>query len=88
MNSQRLKEYNDKIQHYVQVRRLSAAFASLAAMIEELVAGWQVREQLNRLRQSYSYMTRYALDGINDPQRQEVYDGIVNGIMDLHSVEP
>lgn len=83
MNRQRLKDFNDKIHHYVQVRRLSAAFAMLGVMIDELMAGWQVREQLNRLRQSYSYMTQYALDGINDPQRQEVYDSIVNGITDL-----
>lgn len=83
MNQLQFKTFSDKIKHYISARRISSALNALGQLLDEVIAPWEMREQLGRLRESYRYLAQYALDGIADPARQEVYDGIVNGISDI-----
>ncbi|MDE7407665.1 MAG: hypothetical protein K2M76_04530, partial [Muribaculaceae bacterium] len=42
-----------------------------------LPGAWRIREELERAEEAYALMLSYAMDGADDPQRADVYDGIV-----------
>lgn len=63
--------------------RLNEAFDyienSLAAT-KDVAAAAGLRAEIERLRQSYRYMSQYMLDGLPDPGRQEQYEDITEGL--------
>lgn len=64
-------------------RRISEALNLLVTLAAMTASDWRVTDEIERLRSAYEYMSRYALDGIEDPERENVYLGIVKGIRTL-----
>lgn len=71
-----------KIENYVTQKRLRDAFNMLRHYSASL-GDWHITDRIDHLEQSYSMMLRYAVDGISDPSRDEIYDSIVRGIYDI-----
>ena len=63
----------------VKQKHLHNTFSQLTVWAEEL-GDWQLTDEVKRLEESYLMMLRYALDGIEDPSRQDVYNGIIASI--------
>lgn len=71
-----------KIENYVAQKRLRDAF-SLLRHYSATLGDWRITDRIDHLEQSYSMMLRYAVDGVNDPSRDEIYNSIVRGIYEI-----
>lgn len=76
-----LKVKNNVIAN-VKQGRLQVAFATLVDWASDLSV-WELTDEIKRLEESYLMMLKYAVDGINDPARDEVYDSIVTSLYQL-----
>jgi tetratricopeptide (TPR) repeat protein len=73
--------YND-ICDYLAHRKLKPAFDLLEKMIIE--NGLELfRDEWRNLEQTYSYMLKYTVEGIQDPERQKVYRKLIVSVYKL-----
>ncbi|MDD4107920.1 MAG: hypothetical protein PHH93_04290 [Prolixibacteraceae bacterium] len=63
-------------------RKLKPAFDLLEKMIEESSPGILYDEYRN-LEETYHYMLKYTVEGINDPERQKVYRKLIISVFEL-----
>lgn len=71
-----------KIENYVMQKRLRDAFGLLRSYSASL-GDWRITDRIDHLEQSYSMMLRYAVEGVDDPSRDEIYHSIVRGIFEI-----
>lgn len=64
-------------------RRISAALDALSNLSPAGVKAWDFSSETGRLRESYALMSRYAIDGADDPSRAMLYDDIVESVKAL-----
>lgn len=81
MTLQNIKKFKENIISLLDNRRLRQAAAEMSKVARQEQA-WAVADKLAKTEQNYAYMLRYLADGTADPERDTVYDGIVN---DLYS---
>lgn len=79
MTQQDIKKFKDRVGVLLEQRRLRQANAEMARVARESQA-WAVADRLEKAEQNYAYMLRYMADGADDPERAQVYDGIVNDL--------
>ena len=77
--------HKKSIQSLLSEKRLAEAFAELRQTAQTL-QNWQLNNRLNELEESYKYMIRYVADGCNDPQREEIHNGITAKLMELADI--
>ena len=77
MNELTIKEYRKNIASLIQCKMLKEAFAQMEALLSQFPE-WGMQNQLDHLKTSYDYMLQYMRQGVNDPQREKLYQGIVN----------
>ncbi|MEN8115474.1 MAG: tetratricopeptide repeat protein [Bacteroidota bacterium] len=63
-------------------RRLKPAFDHLEKLISENGMGIYLDEWRN-LEQTYNYMLKYTVEGIQDPERQKVYRKLIVSVLEL-----
>lgn len=63
----------------VKQKHLQNAFDRLTNWAKEL-NDWQLTDEVKRLEDSYLMMLRYAINGVEDPSRQDVYNNITASI--------
>lgn len=71
------------VEDALQRHRLTEAFGHLEAMTQAMHSPWEVAEELRSLQSQYTYMMKYALDGVADPSRGAVYADISKGVLNL-----
>lgn len=77
--------HKKSIQSLLSEKRLAEAFAELRQTAQTL-QNWQLKNRLDELEESYKYMIRYVADGCNDPQREEIHNGITAKLMELADI--
>lgn len=77
MELNEIKRINKSIHKLLDDSRVNDAFNTIEPLIQE-AGSWNLREQLEQLRISYRFMLQYLQQGIVDPQRNEVYNSIIN----------
>lgn len=77
--------HKKNIQSLLSEKRLAEAFAELRQTAQTL-QNWQLNNRLDELEESYKYMIRYVADGCNDPQREEIHNGITAKLMELADI--
>lgn len=77
--------HKKSIQSLLSEKRLAEAFAELRQTAQTL-QNWQLNNRLDELEESYKYMIRYVADGCNDPQREEIHNGITTKLMELADI--
>lgn len=82
-DTKNMMDVKSRIDRCLQARRISEALNLLVTLAAMTASDWRVTDEIERLRSAYEYMSRYALDGIEDPERENVYLGIVKGIRTL-----
>lgn len=78
-----LGSYRHEIAEALEKGRIGRALTALDNMAAAITATPDMRDEAMRLRQDYSLLKRYALDGIADPQRAQVRAAICAGIKSL-----
>lgn len=82
MNDKDLKiKYNTICEHLAE-RKLKPAFDLLGKLIRETGLLIHLDEWRN-LEQNYSYMLKYTVEGIQDPERQKVYQKLIVSVFEL-----
>lgn len=72
MNTTELRNTYHDIGHLLAEKKLKPAFDLIEKLITETGLG-QFRDEYANLEQTYKYMLKYTLEGINDPERKKVY---------------
>lgn len=70
----------DNIMKALDERRIGRAIAELKAFAMAASASWTLGRRIDSIGESYGYLCRYAIDGVDDPQREAVYDEIMSDI--------
>lgn len=65
-----------KIYKLLSAKRLKDAFALLATLNYQL-QDWKYQHDAEETETSYRYMLRYMLEGVEDPERDKIYNGLI-----------
>jgi len=82
MTEKELKEEYGQICNLLSSRKLKPAFD----LVEHLISGsslGEFRDQYETLEQNYKFMLKYTIEGINDPERQKIYDHLLVSSFEL-----
>ena len=82
MTDQELRKVYGGICNSLSARRLKPAFDLLGRLISENGPGIYYDECRN-LEETYNYMLKYTVEGVFDPERQEVYRKLIVSIFEL-----
>lgn len=66
----------------IENRRLADTFKQLRAFSERQLT-WELTDEIEQIEQSYRYMLDYAMRGVYDPSRANVYNDIVNKLLEI-----
>lgn len=83
MQMNEIKDIQRRIERAVASRRITEALNLLLTMASMTSAPWSVTDEIGRLRDAYTYMSSYALDGREDPGREGLYAALVRDIRAL-----
>ncbi len=85
MTSNNITPIYNQIQKALDEHRISMALCQLRAMAMSIKAPWGIMQQIDNLEESFGYLQKYAINGINDPHRESVVDDIASGIRHIAS---
>lgn len=77
-----LNENYGQICNLLSARKLKPAFD----LLEHLISGnslGEFRDEYETLEQNYKFMLKYTVEGINDPERQKIYDHLLISTFEL-----
>jgi tetratricopeptide (TPR) repeat protein len=82
MTDKELKIMYADVCQYLADRKLKPAFDLLEKMIGEI--GLEIyRDEWRNLEQTYQFMLKYTVEGINDPERQKIYRKLIISVFEL-----
>ncbi|MEI6677714.1 MAG: tetratricopeptide repeat protein [Mariniphaga sp.] len=82
MTEKPLKEKYIHICNLISERKLKPAFDLIDQLISETALG-EFRDEYITLEQNYKFMLKYTVEGINDPERQKIYDHLLIATFEL-----
>ena len=85
MTDTELKIMYSDVCHNLADRKLKPAFDLLEKMIGENSLGIY-RDEWRNLEQTYHYMLKYTVEGIQDPERQKIYRKLIISVYELADV--
>lgn len=82
------------VKRFLKEHRYKAAFDQLKGMAGCIKAPWEIMRDIQTLEESYGLLCRYALDGVEDPQRHDLLadiskdaDRIASSLMRMSAVQ-
>lgn len=85
MTNNRIKEFRSSIDRLLAKSHISDAFEELRNTARSLNA-WHIGDRVDKAEQSYGYMLRYMIDGVDDPSRKEVYASLKREIATIRDI--
>ncbi|MDR1763046.1 MAG: tetratricopeptide repeat protein [Dysgonamonadaceae bacterium] len=82
INHQDIQSYSAKIRESLENKRLKQTFASLDFILSN-ANQWQLRERLDNLEENYRMLLHYWAEGVEDPQRDAVFNGLLRSAWQL-----
>lgn len=80
MSNHSLIEIKRRVLEYVACNHIFLALNELESMIMAVKLPWTFRDRAEAIRQSYSYLHKYAISGTEDPQRRNLLSQIASDI--------
>lgn len=80
-----LQRYKNQITESIKTLRLYDAFSVLRNMAASY-GPWCLNQEIDRVEQSYRMMLKYTIEGIEDPERENVYKNIVSSLLRLYDM--
>ncbi len=71
------KAQRREIEAFLKNRKLTQALGLMCKLAEKLKSK-AIVERINKLQDDYRLMLRYVIDGVDDPNREALYNGFVN----------
>ena len=75
MTLQEIEKEHKSATQCIDEAAINDAFGHLATLVEELGRA-DLNDELVRLRMSYTFMLKYLEQGVMDPQRDEILNGL------------
>lgn len=85
MTTNRIKEFRSTIDNLLRKSHISEAFEELRNTARSLNA-WHINDRIEKAEQSYGFMLRYMIEGVNDPSRNEVFHALKREIATLRDI--
>lgn len=85
MDDKQIKEIKEKVERLLGDNRLRQAIETLGTDIESL-QDWDLRTRYNELQTAYKYMLEYLRMGMQDPDRERLYDELVGRCYTLNEL--
>lgn len=82
MTSSEVKNTQRKIHYILSTNRIHDAIPLISKLVNDTIA-WQLHDSFNQFKTEYKYLLNYFIEGINDPEREKIYN---NFIARLHSI--
>ncbi|MDH6309577.1 tetratricopeptide (TPR) repeat protein [Dysgonomonas sp. PFB1-18] len=82
MNSREIISLKKNILLNLSKRQLKDAFGSLAKLTVS-TQDWKISETLSELETNYKYMLHYLFEGVEDPERENVYKNLLRSLYEL-----
>lgn len=82
MNSRDIISLKKDIFLYLSKRQLKDAFQSLAKLTQN-IHDWKIPEALGELETNYKFMLHYMFEGVDDPERENVYRNLLRSVYEL-----
>lgn len=79
MDSKSVLEYKKNILDKLSKRQLKEAFELLMKLVVN-VQDWHISEKLSELETNYKYMLHYQFEGVNDPERDSIYNSLIRSL--------
>ena len=77
MTSNEAKNIKIQIYDILSTNRIHNAITLISQLVNDTSA-WQLHDKLNQFNTEYKYLLNYFIEGINDPEREKIYDNFVN----------
>ncbi|MCH5319209.1 MAG: hypothetical protein J1E38_05830 [Paramuribaculum sp.] len=85
MEKKELKATITKLEDLIKNNRISAFIYQMSGILTLYRGLWALREKLDKISVEYTYLRDYALNGIEDPSRAEMFESIKGNLLDLLS---
>ena len=85
MTEKEIRAKYTEICNLLSGRKLKPAFDLLERLISGIGLG-ELMEQYRTLEQNYKYMLQYTVEGINDPERQKIYEHLLISTFELADI--
>lgn len=72
MTPNQIKEFRSTVDRFLDKGNLGEAFATLRNSARA-ISSWSAADRIEKAEQSYGYLLRYMIDGVDDPSRDEVF---------------
>ncbi|MDU1903678.1 MAG: hypothetical protein E6772_02745 [Dysgonomonas sp.] len=82
MNSKNVLDKKKNILEKLSKRQLKDAFELLLKLVVN-VQDWHMSEKLSELETNYKYMLHYQFEGIDDPQKDVIYNGFLRSLYEI-----
>jgi len=82
MNSRDIISLKKEIIQNLSKRQLKDVFESLTKLVVHL-QDWKVSETLSELETNYKFMLHYLFEGVEDPERENVYRNLLRSLYEL-----
>ncbi len=82
MNSKNVLDQKKNILEKLSKRQLKDAFELLLKLVVN-VQDWHMSEKLSELETNYKYMLHYQFEGIDDPQKDVIYNGFLRSLYEI-----
>lgn len=82
MNSREILALKQRILICLSKKELKEAFEILTKLVVN-TQDWKTTETLNQLESNYKYMLHYIFQGIKDPERDKVYNSLIQSLYEL-----
>ena len=76
MDDKQIKKIQEDVTAFLDANRLKQAIDTLGTEIDSL-QDWDIRTRYNELQTAYKYMLEYMRMGMQDPDRERLYDELV-----------
>ena len=76
MTNSEISQKADNIIGFLQTKQLKNAFREITQLITFL-NNWELMNELEKAETTYKYMLQYMTDGIDDPNREKVYNDLI-----------
>ena len=82
MNNREISVLKQRIYTCLSKRQLKDAFESLTQLVVN-TQDWKISETLNELENNYKFMLHYIFEGVNDPEREKVYNNLTRQMYEI-----
>ena len=82
MTSENIKKHALNIAHSLEKRKLKDVFEQLTFLLSDC-PNWELKEKLEELELTYKAMLSYVAGGIEDPERNKIYQALLRSTYNL-----